>query len=70
MHKTSGYTFRLWVTTDFRSIQKHTPHQIVLGTISLEDLRKAAETKYLLRKEKIDRQLTAQSSSMPFMSDT
>ena len=33
MHKTSSHTFRLWRTTNIRSIQEHTPHKIILGII-------------------------------------
>ena len=39
MHKTSSYTFRVWGTTDFRSIQKHTPHKIILGIVSHRRLK-------------------------------
>ena len=34
MHKTGSYTFRLWRTTKFRGIQKHTSYKIILGIIS------------------------------------
>ena len=69
MHKTCSYTFRLWGTTDFRSIQKHTPHKTVLGILSHRRPKTSGrESKKILTKEKIDRQLAGQSSSTPFIS--
>ena len=54
MYKTSSYAFRLWGTMNFRGFQKHILYKIVLGIIS--------------HREKIDRQLAEQSSSIPFLS--
>ena len=34
MNKTGSSTLRLWRTTGIESIQKHTPNNIVLDTIS------------------------------------
>ena len=39
MHKTSTYTFRIWGTTNFGSIQEHTSYKIVLGIISHRGLK-------------------------------
>ena len=50
----------------FRGIQKYTPSKIILGIISIKDLRQAVET--AKRLEKINRQLSRQSSSNPFKS--
>ena len=69
MHEASSYTFRLWGTTNFRSIQKDSPYKIALGNISYRWFKKEVETaKRILIKEKINRQLARQSSSTPFMS--
>ena len=65
----STHGIRLWGTTKFGSIQKHTPHKIVLDLFPIEDLRQAVETaKSILTKEKFDKQLAGQSSSTPFLS--
>ena len=60
----SSSTFRLWGTTTFRGIQKHTAHKIILDTVSYR--RPQASS----RKEKLDKQLTRQSSSTPSLSIT
>ena len=58
MHKTSSYTFRLWGTTHFRSIQKDTPHKIILGIIPFRGPKtNSRDNKKNFDKEKIDRQL-------------
>ena len=50
-------------------VQKYALNYIILGTLSLEDLRLAVETaKRILTKEKIDRKLAGQSSLTPIMS--
>ena len=68
MHKTGTYTVRLWGTTNFRNIQKHTSNKIILVLFPIEDLRQVVETaKRILTKEKINRQLAGQSSTTPFM---
>ena len=54
---------------NFRGIQKHTPYKIYWILLPIEDFRQAVETaKRILTKEKLDRQLTRQSSSTPFVS--
>ena len=69
MNKTSSSSPRLWGTTNPQSIQEHTSHKIILGIFPIEDLRQAIETaKRILTKEKLDRQLTRQTSTSPFMS--
>ena len=69
MHKTGSYTFRLWGTTNFRSIPNTLPTKLYWVLFPIDDLRQAVETvKRILTKEKIDRQLARQSSSTPFMS--
>ena len=54
MHKTGSYTARLWRTTNFRSIWNTLP-------------TKLQTAKRILTKEKIDRQVAGQSSTIPFM---
>ena len=69
MHKMGSYSFRLWGTTNFRSIQKKLCTKLYWILFPIEDLRQAVETvQGILTKEKIDRQLAGQSSSTPFMS--
>ena len=59
----------LWRTTNFRGGIKTHSHKIVLDIVSYGRLRQVVETaKRILTKEKLDRQLTRQSSSTPFMS--
>ena len=54
---------------NFRSIQNTLPTKLYWVLFPIEDLRRAVETaKRILTKEQIDRQLTRQSSSTPFMS--
>ena len=68
MHKTGSHIIRLWRSTGVASFQKYTPTRLYLVLFPIEDLRQAVETaKRILTKEKIDRQLTGQSSSTPFM---
>ena len=68
MHKTSSYTFRLWGTTTLRSIQKHTPYRIILGTISYRWFKASSRNSKKNTNKRKDRKLAGQSSSIPFMS--
>ena len=56
-HKTGSYTLRLWRTTNFRGIQKHTSYKIILGIISYRWFKASGRNrKRILTKVKIDRQ--------------
>ena len=68
MYKTSGYTFRLWGTTDFTGIQKHTSYKIVLGIISHRESKTSSRDNEKNINKRKDRQLAGQPSSTPFMS--
>ena len=69
MHQASGNTFRLQRATNFRSIQELAPTKLYWILFPKKDLRQAGKTaKRILTKEKLDKQLTGQSSSSPFMS--
>ena len=69
MNKTGSKSFRLWGTMNPQSIPKHTSHKIILDIISHRRLIQAVETaKRILIKEKLDKQLTGQASTSPFMS--
>ena len=58
MHNMGSYTFRLWRTTNLRSIQKHTSYKVVFSSIPYRRFKAAVEmAKRILTKEKIDRQL-------------
>ena len=58
MNKTGSNSFRLWGTRKLYWI-----------LFPIEDLRQAVETaKRILTKEKLDKQLTGQTSTSPFMS--
>ena len=57
MYKTSSYTFRLWGTTNFRSVQNTLLAKLYGVLFPIDVLRQAVETaKRILTKEKIDRQ--------------
>ena len=67
-NKTGNNTLRLWRTTGIGSIQKQLPTKLYWVLFSIEDLRQAVETaKGILTKEKLDKQLTGQTSTSPFM---
>ena len=68
MNKTGSNTLRLWTTTNIGSIQEHASHKIHWILFPIEDLGQAVETaKRILTKEKLDKQLTGQTSTSPFM---
>ena len=55
--------------TNLTSIQKHFPTKLYWILFPIEDLRQVVKmAKRILTKEKLDRQLTGQSLSRPFMS--
>ena len=61
--------FRLWGTTILEVFKNTLCTKLYMITFPIEDLRQAVETaKKILTKEKLERQLTRQSSSTPFMS--
>ena len=60
---------RVWRTTDIRGVQNTLPTKLYWILIPIEDLRQAVDTaKRILTKEKLDKQLTGQTSTSPFMS--
>ena len=61
MHKTSSYTFQLRGTTDFRSIQKYTPHKNVLGITSHRGPKTSGRNSEKNVNKRKDRQLAGQS---------
>ena len=69
MNKTGSNTPRLWRATSIGSIQKHTSNKIILDTISNRRPQTGSRNskKRILTKEKLDKQLTGQSSTSPFM---
>ena len=67
-NKTGSSTLRLWGTTGIGSIQKHVSNKIILDTVSNRRPKTSSETaKRILTKEKLDTQLTGQTSTSPFM---
>ena len=67
VNKTGSNTLRLWRTTGIGSIQS-IPTKLYWILFPIEDLRQAVETaKRILTKEKLDKQLTGQTSAGPFM---
>ena len=61
-------TLRLWRATSIGCIQEHTSKKLYWILFPIEDLRQAVETaKRILTKEKLDKQLTGQTSTSPFM---
>ena len=69
MNKAGSNSPRLWGTTNPQSIQNTLPTKLHWTLFPIEDLRQAKETeKRILTKEKLDRQLTGQTSTSPFMS--
>ena len=68
MNKTGSNTFRLWRTTGIGSFQKHASNKIILDTVSNRRLETSSKkAKRILTKEKLDKQLTGQTSTSPFM---
>ena len=69
MHQTGSYTFRLGEQQILEVFKNILPTKLYWVLFPIDDLRQAVETsKRILTKEKIDRQLAGQSSSIPFMS--
>ena len=69
MHYTSSYSFRLLRAKNFRSIKKYTTQKLYWILFPIDDLRQAVDAaKRILKKEKMHRQLSGQSSSTPLMS--
>ena len=67
-NKTGSNTLRLWRTTGIGGIQNTLPSKLYWILFPTEDLRQTVETvKRILTKEKIDKQLTGQTSTSPFM---
>ena len=59
---------KLWGTTNLRINEKHSPQQTYSILFPISNLRDAITTaKRVMIKEKIDRQMTGQSSTTPFM---
>ena len=68
MNKTGSNSFRLWGTTNPQNIQEHTSHKIILNIISHRRPKTSSRnSKRILTKEKLDKQLTGQTSTSPFM---
>ena len=68
MNKTGSNTLRLWRATGIGGIQNTLPTKLYWILFPIEDLRQAVETaKIILTKEKLDKQLTGQTSTSPFM---
>ena len=69
MNQASGNISWLWRTARFGSIEEYTSHKIVLHAVPHRRPQQAVETaKRILTKEKLDKQLTGQVSTSPFMS--
>ena len=67
--KTSSKSLRIWETADIRGIYKHFANKIVLDFVPNRRSQTAVDTaKRILTKEKLDKQLTGQTSTSPFMS--
>ena len=59
---------RVWRTTSSGSVQNTLPTKLYWVLFPIENLRQVVETaKRILTKEKLDRQLTGQTSTSPFM---
>ena len=68
MNKTGSNTLRLWRATVIRSVQEYTSNKIVLDTISNRRPKTSSRnSKKILTKEKLNKQLTGQTSTSPFM---
>ena len=68
MNKTGSNTLRLWGVANIGNIQEHTSHKIVLDTISHRRSKTSSRnSKKILTKEKLDKQLTGETSTSPFM---
>ena len=69
MDKTGSYTFGLWRATILEVFKNTLPTKLYWVLFPIEDLRQAVDiTKRILTKEKLDKQLTGQTSTSPFMS--
>ena len=67
MNESGSSNTKLWRNADIREFQKHPSVQIYSTLINVNNLRDAIDlAKRVLTKEKLDRQLTGQSST-PFM---
>ena len=67
-NKTGSNALRLWRATGIGGIQKHTSNKIILDTVSNRRPETRVETaKRILNREKLDKQLTGQTSTSPFM---
>ena len=68
IYKTCHHILRLWGTINIRRFQNTIPTRLSWVLFPLANLQLAVEiAKRFLTKEKIDRQLTGQTSSTPFM---
>ena len=68
MNKTGSSTLRLWRATNIGSIQEHTSHKIILDTISHRRSKTSSRnSKKNINQRKVDKQLTGQTSTSPFM---
>ena len=68
MDKTSSNTFRLWRAIILEVFKNTLPTKLYWILFSIEDLRQVVDTvKRILTKEKLDKRLTDQTSTSPFM---
>ena len=68
MNKTGSNTLRLWRTTGIGGIQKHPSNKIILNTVSNRRLETSSrKSKKNTSQENLDKQLTGQISTSPFM---
>ena len=68
MDKTGSYTFRLQRATILEVFKNSLPTKLYWILFPIEDLRQAVDTvKRILTKEKLDKQLTGETSTIPFM---
>ena len=67
--KTGSDSLGVWRTPNFRSVQKYTPNKVMLHPISYRKPQTGCRhCKRILTKEKLDKQLTGQTSTSPSMS--